>query len=97
MYGMDLGTGLALGNLLTVKPKPTAPVTEEKGPKMSPLMPEAIRTQSPIKAWYLATFGGKKVFTTICQPTSCIFGVMLYQYSWILVSTDQPASVLGAF
>lgn len=63
---------------------------------MSPLMPEAIRTQSPIKAWYLATFCGKKVFT-ICQPTLCIFGVMLYQHSWILVSGDQPASVMGAF
>ena len=64
---------------------------------MSPLMPEAIRTQSPIKAWYLAHFCGKKVFTTIGQPTLCIFGVILYQYSWILVSSDQPASVMGAF
>ena len=64
---------------------------------MSPLMPEAIRTQSRVKVWYLATFGGKKVFTTICQPTLCIFGVMLYQYSWVLVSSDQPVSVIGTF
>lgn len=64
---------------------------------MSPLMPEAIRTQSPIKAWYLATFGGKKVFATIGQPTLCIFGVILYQYSWVLVSSDQTVSVMSAF
>lgn len=64
---------------------------------MSPLMPEAIRTQSAIKAWYLARFRGKKVFATFGQPTLCIFGVILYQYSWVLVSSDQPASVIGAF
>lgn len=64
---------------------------------MSPLMPEAIRTQSPIKAWYLATFCNKKVFTTICQPTMCIFGIMLYQHSWVLVSADHSASVMSAF
>lgn len=64
---------------------------------MSPLMPEAIRTQSPIKAWYLATFCGKRVFTTICRPTLCIFGVILYQHSWVLVSSDYSVSVVGAF
>ncbi len=91
------GMGVALGNLLTVKQKPKSLHEGTERSEMSPLMPEAIRTQSPIKAWYLATFRGKKVFTTICQPTLCIFGVILYQYSWILVSTDQPASVMAAF
>jgi len=64
---------------------------------MSPLMPEAIRTNSPIKAWYLANFGGKKVFTTICQPTLCVFGVIVYQYTWVLVNADQTAPAFVAF
>jgi hypothetical protein len=89
--------GMALGNLLTVKPKPQSLHEGTERSEMSPLMPEAIRTQSPIKAWYLATFRGKKVFTTICQPTLCVFGVILYQYSWVLVSSDHSASVVGAF
>jgi hypothetical protein len=56
-----------------------------------------IRTQSPIRAWYLSTFRGKKVFTRICQPSLCIFGVMLYQHSWILVNTDQNTAMLSIF
>ena len=64
---------------------------------MSLLMPDAIRTQSPIRAWYLARFRGKKVFTTICQPTLCVFGIIVYQYSWVLVNDGQSASVLNAF
>ncbi|MCF6284285.1 MAG: hypothetical protein L3K26_03740 [Candidatus Hydrogenedentes bacterium] len=56
-----------------------------------------IRTQSPIRAWYLSTFCGKKVFTRICQPTLCICGVILYQQSWILVSSDQGTAVLNIF
>jgi len=64
---------------------------------MSPLMPEAIRTHSPIKAWYLAQFGGKKVFTTICQPTVCVFGIIVYQYTWVLVSNDYTVPAFGTF
>ena len=56
-----------------------------------------IRTQSPLRAWYLSTFCGKKIFTRICQPTLCIFGVMRYQHSWILVNGDQNVSVLSIF
>lgn len=64
---------------------------------MNPMVPNAIRTQSPIMAWYLAKFRGMRVFTTICQPTLCIFGFILYQQSWILVHHDQPAAVLHIF
>jgi len=56
-----------------------------------------IRTQSPIRAWYLSTFCGKKIFTRNCQPSLCVFGVMLYQHSWILVNGDQNAGVLSIF
>ena len=56
-----------------------------------------IRTQSPVRAWYLSTFCGKKVFTEICQPTLCVFGIILYQHSWILVNGDQGSGVMNIF
>ena len=56
-----------------------------------------IRTQSPIRAWYLATFRGMKVFTTICQPTLCMFGLVFYQQSWVLIHGDQPAAIMPLF
>jgi hypothetical protein len=64
---------------------------------MNPTAPHTIRTQSPIRAWYLSTFCGKKVFTKICQPTLCICGVILYQQSWILINSDQGPAVLNLF
>lgn len=59
--------------------------------------PQMIRTQSPLRAWYLATFGGMKVFTRICQPSLCVCGIILYQHSWVLVHGDQSAAVMTIF
>lgn len=56
-----------------------------------------VRTQSPIVAWYFATFRGMKVATTYCQPTICVFGFVLYQHSWVMVHHDQPTAVLSFF
>ena len=56
-----------------------------------------IRTQSPIRAWYLSTFCGKKVFTKICQPTWCFCGFIIYQQSWVLINSDQSSAVLHIF
>ena len=64
---------------------------------MNPVLPNAIRTQSPIRAWYLATFRGMRVFTRISQSTLCVFGFVVYQQSWVLVAHDQPAALWNAF
>ena len=56
-----------------------------------------IRTQSPIRAWYLARFCGMKVFTKICQPTLCVFGFVIYQQSWVLIHGDQPVAMMPLF
>lgn len=64
---------------------------------MNPTTTQAVRTQSPIMAWYLARFRGMKVFTRISQPTLCVFGFVVYQQSWVLVHADQPAAVLQLF
>ena len=64
---------------------------------MKPFAGNTIRTQSPIRAWYLARFRGMKVFTRICQPTLCVFGFVIYQQSWVLIQGDQPSAVMHLF
>lgn len=64
---------------------------------MNPSAHNVIRTQSPIRAWYLSTFCGKKVFTRICQPSLCVCGYIFYQHSWVLINGDQGSAVLSIF
>ncbi len=45
-----------------------------------------LQTKSPIKAWYLTKFCGKKVFTVRATPIMPIVGFILYSRCWVLIS-----------
>ena len=51
-------------------------------------------TRSPLKAWFLQTFCGQRIHWRSCKPYTCMFGLVLYETRFFLVSDDTTARML---
>jgi len=48
--------------------------------------PVLTKTKSPLKAWFLTTFCGQRVFTIRATPMVTLVGCIVYSRCWILVA-----------
>lgn len=52
------------------------------------LSEKVIRTQSPLKAWFLTKFCGLRVRAVYATPVVPVLGAVLYSRCWVLVAAN---------
>ena len=45
------------------------------------------QTKSPLKAWFLTKFQGKRVFSIRATPAMTLFGIIVYSRCWVLIAS----------
>lgn len=56
---------------------------------------KVIRTQSPIRAWFLTKFCGLRVRAVYATPIAPVLGAVLYSRCWVLVASSPVPATLS--